>query len=498
MAALQRRAGHGGRIFANMLHKNIRHILLLLGVTAGLWGQTPFQIVINGARVMDPESGLDSVRSVGIGGGKIRAISEAPLAGGVTIDGSGLVLSPGFIDLHWHGKDLASGRYQLMDGVTSALELEIGVDDVAKWYEERAGKAYLNYGASIGHVPVRMAVLGDKGAFLPSGPAAHDAASSEQIEAIKQGLEKGMRAGAPAMGFGISYTIGASYWEILEMFRIAAKYNARAHVHIRGASSAAGLSVDLEMGLSEVLAASAITGAALHVVHINSSGQTSTGRFLQMIQEARGRGMDVTTEAYPYTAGATRIESALFDGWMDKLPADYQRLQWGATGERLTRETFLKYRKQGGSVIIHSNTEERVRQAILSPLTAIASDGFDVKEGQGHPRSAGTYSRILAKYVREEKSLALMDALRKMTLMPARILEKRVPAMRDKGRIQIGADADLTLFDAAHIQDKSTYEKAAVMSEGVRYVLIGGEVVVSGGKVVESARAGKPIRAVVQ
>ena len=208
--------------------------------------------------------------------------------------------------------------------------------------------------------------------------------------------------------------------------------------------------------------------------------------------------MDVTTEAYPYTAGASRIESAIYDSWMDKTPADYQSLQWGATGERLTRETFLKYRKQGGSVIAHLNTEERVRLAILSPLTIIASDGFDVREGQGHPRSAATYSRVLAKYVREEKSLALMEALRKMTLMPAMVLEKRVPGMREKGRVRVGADADLTIFDPARIQDKASYEKPAVMSEGVRYVLIGGELVVKDGKVLDNVRAGKPIRAAVQ
>ena len=140
----------------------------------------------------------------------------------------------------------------------------------------------------------------------------------------------------------------------------------------------------------------------------NSSGQEATGRLLELIADARAHGVDVSTEAYPYTAGATRIDSALFDSWMDKLPADYQPLPWNSTGERLTRERFLKYRKRGGLVITHANTEERVRTAILSPLTMIASDGFDVVEGQGHPRSGATFSRVLAKYVREEKSLSLI------------------------------------------------------------------------------------------
>ena len=460
-----------------------------------LFAQAPHDLVVKSARVLDPESGLDAIRYVAISSGKITAISEQPLKGRAEIDGTGLVLAPGFIDLHWHGIDLASGRYQLLDGVTSALELEIGVADIAKWYSARTGKSFINYGASIGHPPVRMAVMSDHGDFLPTGPAASQKATPDQIEAIKRQLEDGLRLGAPAVGFGVAYTHAASYGEIIEMFRIAAKYGASCHVHMRGTSSAAGTLADRELGLSEVVAAAAITGAKLHVVHINSSGQEATPRLLQLIGDARARGLDITTEAYPYTAGATRIESALFDSWMDKLPSDYRTLQWGATGERLTRDTFLKYRKQTGIVIVHSNTEENVRHAILSPLTMIASDGFDVVEGQGHPRSAGTFSRILAKYVREEKSLSLMDAIRKMTLMPAMRLEQRVPSMLNKGRVRVGADADLTIFDATQIRDQSTFENAARFSTGVRHVLIGGQFAVRDGKLVETIRAGQPIRA---
>ena len=473
----------------------MRRTFLLSLLPVCLLAQVPYDIVIRQARVMDPESGLDAVRSVGVTAGKIAALSTETLRGRAEIDGTGLVLAPGFIDLHWHGVDPASGRYQLMDGVTSAFELEIGVPDIPRYYAERTGKSYLNFGAAIGHPRVRMTVLGDKGDFLPTGPAAHVRATPEQVEAIKHGVEEGLRQGAVAVGFGIAYTQGASYGEIIEMFRLASKYGATAHVHMRGTSSAAGALADRELGLSEVVAAAALTGAKLHVVHVNSSGQEATARLLELIGQARARGIDVTTECYPYTAGATRIESALFDSWTDKLPSDYQRLQWGATGERLTRDTFLKYRKQGGIVITHANTEERIRLAVLSPLTMIASDGFDIAEGQGHPRSAGTFSRILAKYVREEQALPLMEALRKMTLMPAQRLEARVPQMRGKGRVKVGADADLTLFDAARIRDQSTYEKPAAFSTGVRYVLVNGQIAVREGRPVDAVHAGQPIRA---
>lgn len=454
-----------------------------------------FDTVISGGRVLDPESGLDAVRHVGIRAGRIVAVSEQPLAGGAArIDAAGLVVAPGFIDLHWHGRDVATARYQVMDGVTAALELEVGTADLDKWYAARAGKSLIHYGASIGHIPVRMALMKDPGDFLPSGPAAHRAATEPEIEEMKSQIDAALRQGAPAVGFGVGYTKGASYWEILEMFRVAARHGATCHVHIRSGSSAAAAGSDRLQGLSEVIAAATVTGASLHVVHVNSSGGPDTARMLEMIRGARSRGIDVTTEAYPYTAGATRIESALFDSWSDRAPADYRTLQWMATGERLTRDRFLEYRKQGGLVIIHSNTEERVRLAILDPLTMIASDGFDVAPKNGHPRSAGTFSKVLGKYTREERGLSLMDAIRKMTLMPAQRLEKRVAMMRAKGRVKVGADADLAIFDPAAIRDKATYEQPDSSSEGMRHVLVNGAFVVRNGKVVPGVAPGRPIR----
>lgn len=454
----------------------------------------PYDLVVANGRVMDPESGLDSVRHVGIRGGKVEAVSEIPLAGRETIDASGLVVAPGFINLHWHGTDPHSNYYEAMDGVTSTFELEIGVADVDRWYDERAGRMPINHGVAVGHAPVRMAVLGDPGAFVPAGDAARKVATEEQLAAIRKRVEHGLRRGAVGVGFGLAYTPAASYREITEMFRIAARYGAAGYVHIRGASSAG--SADREQGLMEVIAHSVVTGAPVHVAHINSSGQEAVARLLAIIVEARAHGVDVTTEAYPYTAGMTRIESILFDSWMDKPEQEYARLQWVPTGERLTRERFLEYRKHGGYVLIHANTEERVRMAIAHPLTMIASDGFDV-DPPSHPRSAGTYSRVLSRYVREEGALSLMDALRKMSLMPAQRLEQRVPAMRNKGRIRSGADADVVVFAAARIHDVATYEEPARLSEGMRYVLVNGQFVVREGELVWSATPGTAVRAAV-
>ena len=472
-----------------------RHLLLLCALLSLISlpaAEDAFDLVIANGRVIDPESGLDAVRHVGIRAGRIAALSERALAGREVIDASGLVVAPGFINLHWHGTDPHSNYYEAMDGVTSSFELEIGVADVDKWYDARAGRMPINYGVAIGHAPVRMVVMHDPGAFLPAGDAARRPATDTELAQIRRGVEHGLARGAVGVGFGLAYTPAASRWEILEIFRVAARYGAAGFVHIRGASSAG--SADREEGLLEVIAHSAVSGAPVHVAHINSSAQEAVTRMLAIIEEARARGIDVTTEAYPYTAGMTRIESFLFDSWTDKPEQDYGKLQWVATGERLTRESFLKYRKQGGYVLIHANTEARVRTAIAHPLTMIASDGFDV-EPPSHPRSAATYSRVLAHYVREDGALSLMQALRKMSLMPAQRLEARVPEMRDKGRVRTGAHADLAIFDPATVRDVATYERPAQFSQGMRYVLVNGAFVVRDGKVIEGATPGRPVRA---
>jgi dihydroorotase len=477
-------------------------LAVLCGLAAGMFAasaafaaEPEFDVVIANGRVMDPESRFDAVRNIGISGGVVRAISSSRLSGRRTIDAAGLVVAPGFIDLHWHGTKPESHLYQAMDGVTASLELEIGVADIDRWYAEREGREPIHYGAAIGHVPVRMELMHDDGEFLPKGPGAKGELNAQELAELLQRMEHGLQRGAVAVGMGIAYTPAATEWEMLEIYRIAAKYNAFTHVHIRGASSAAGAGADREKGLLEVIALSAVSGAPVHIAHIQSSGQGSTVRMLGIIAEARFRGVDITTECYPYTAGATRIESFLFDTWYDKPESEYQKLQWSATGERLTAETFRKYREQGGLVLIHANTEEVVSAAVANSLTMIASDGFDVSAGQGHPRSAGTFSRVLGRYVREKHVIGLMDGLGKMTLMPAQRLEARVPAMRNKGRIRVGADADLTLFDPERIIDVATFENPAEFSAGVKFVLVNGEAVVDNGVPQRNLHPGRPIRA---
>lgn len=484
---------------AHWVKRSMRLFLFLVLLAPG-FGPTlgfaqPFDVVIVNGRMVDPASGIDAVRHVGIRGNKVAAISAGPLSGKRIVDARGLVVAPGFIDLHWHGRLPASDVYEAMDGVTASFELEVGVGDIDRYYAELEGRSLIHHGAAIGHVPVRMKVLHDSGDLLPADKAATTTASEEQITEMRQLIERGLNRGAVGVGFGLVYTPGASFWEVIEMFRIAARHQASAHVHLRGASSAVQNEGTRIQGLSEVIGAAAITGAALQVVHINSSGQSSTARMLEMIDGARQRGLDITTEAYPYTAGATRIESAVFDDWQGRPEGWFGTLQWAQTGERLTRQTFPQYRERRGLVVVHANTEERVKLAITHPLAMIASDGFDVKPGEGHPRSAGTFSRILGKYVRQERALTLMAAIRKMTLMPAERLAPRVPAMRTKGRIAVGGDADIVVFDPNTIEDRATYQRPSEFSTGMRYVFVDGVLVVDNGQLVKNVFPGRGIRA---
>jgi len=474
--------------------------VIVLGAAVGISlgsgasnGAETYDVVITNGRVMDPESGLDAVRNVGIRGGKITAISTATLTGKQTIDAKGLIVSPGFIDLHQHGQDAENYALKAADGVTTALELEVGVADVDRWYAEREGKALINYGASVGHIAVRMAVMHDPGELLPSGDAAHRVATKAELQEINAQLQRGLERGAVAVGLGPTYTEAATNQEILDVFRVAAKYHASCHVHIRSSGPAVEGNF---IGFEEVIADAAITGAPLHVVHIQSTGGSNVTQELQIIAEARARGMDVTTECYPYMKGMTGIQSAMFDHKEEEPDAYYASLLWPATGELLTKESFLRYRKQGGMVIVPGNTPENVHAAVVSPLTMIASDGH-IANGHGHPRTSGTYALVLGRYVREEKALDLMAALKKMTLMPAQRLEKRAPAFKDKGRMRVGADADITVFDPNRIIDKATYEKPLQHSEGIPFVLVNGVLVVKEGQPVEGVYPGRGARAPV-
>jgi hypothetical protein len=377
-------------------------VVVFSGVVVGasaLAARQPYDLVISGGRVIDPESGLDAARNIAVAGDRIAAVSAETLHGRETLDARGLVVSPGFIDVHRHAHGDTSYEYAARDGVTSVFELEIGTPDVDAWYRMMGPARLINFGVGAGHIGARMQVLGDRGFLLPTGPA-RGAATAAQVSEIVAHVETGLRAGGVAVGIGAAYTPGASADELLAVFDVAARHSAFVHAHLGGSAE----------GLKSMLSVAAKSGAATHIAHINSTAGDRVREWLDEIATRRRDGLDITTEVYPYTAGATLIQSALYDGWESWPDERFARLQWAATGERLTRETFAKYRATGGSVISHSNTEDVLRVSIADPAPMFASDGGrDLADQPTHPRASGTFGRVLGYYAREQKVLTLHE-----------------------------------------------------------------------------------------
>ena len=491
-----------------MRHVRLQMLFVLALVTLpqqGAYAQrpAPLDLVLVGGRVIDPETNLDAVRAVGIKGGRIVSVSGVTPPARDTVDVSGLIVAPGFIDLHSHGQDSTNYQFLARDGVTTALELEVGTYPISPWYAKRDGKSLINYGVSASHIGARRAMLDhdstDEGAdvLAATGAFVRSPIDRAHLTQLEQRLEAALNDGALGIGMGINYTPAATREEIMRTFAVAARHHAPVFVHVRWAGlleNAGGVAA-----VQEVIADAAATGASLHVVHVTSMGLGATSVLLNLINGARSRGLDVTTEAYPYPAGATMLQSAIFDpGFREALGIDYKDILWLATGERLTAETFDRYRKQGGLVVIFSIPDSVVAQAYRDPNVMVASDGgFRIQNGAlvGHPRRAGTHARILGQFVRERKVMSLMDGVRKMTLLPARRLESVDPQMKRKGRVQPGADADLVVFDPARVIDRATFEHPAQYSDGIVHVLVNGTLVVRESNLVQGVAPGKAIRA---
>ncbi|HWB99110.1 MAG TPA: amidohydrolase family protein, partial [Bryobacteraceae bacterium] len=331
--------------------------LLFLSVL-GAQSPDPYDVVIAGGRVMDPESRLDAVRHIGIRGGKIAAISEQSLTGKTVLQAAGRVVAPGFIDLHSHGQTNASNEYQAHDGVTTALELEVGVPSVGAFLRSRENRAILNFGATSSHGAMRvmaMRAFASEAAGSRNAPESwHDLAmkgrykhltTPEEFSVLAATMERGLREGGLGLGVATQYYPGATREEVFRVFQMARRWKVPIFTHVRSMTPDA---------MQEVIADAAATGVSLHIVHVNSMSLGSLPFVLDLIDSACKAGLDITTEAYPYTAASTYLESTMFDdGWQERLGISYGELQWVKTGERLNQETFERYRKEGGVVIMH-------------------------------------------------------------------------------------------------------------------------------------------------
>ncbi len=472
--------------------KSINLLILLCFISFLATAQTTdYDIILKNGRVIDPETGLDAIRNVGIRGNRIVEISANPLTGKEVIDVSNLVVSPGFIDPHVHGMTNKEHEYQAHDGVTTALELESGIADYGTWLASQHNKSIVNYGASACHPWARSEVMyqtaqktGNKELEKASNKFNYMPLKGAEMQPTLDLLKKELEAGGLGIGVPIGYYPGATREEVYNVYEFAAAHKTLVFTHVREGKA---------LAIQQAIADAATNGTSLHIVHINSMALDEIGLAVRMVANAQKQGLDITTELYPYTAGSTSLESAIFDeGWQQRLGITYKDLQWVETGERLTEETFNSYRKKGGIIILHTMKSEWIEAGIKSPVTMIGSDGMPYSR-LAHPRTAGTFARVLGVYVRERKALTLMEALRKMTIMPAQRLETISPMMHLKGRMQVGMDADITIFDPATIIDKATFEGGLKFSEGIHHVMVNGTFVVKGGKTLGNVFPGQPI-----
>lgn len=439
--------------------------------------------------MIDPATGHDAVGDVGIRGGRVAAVSSGRLEGRQVLDAAGLVVAPGFVDILAGGFSLEGNRYKVTDGVTALLSMHGGPVDVEAWYAEQERDGRLaHFGTTVGHGSLREAAgVGDR----------ERAATPEEIGSMVRLARRAIMDGAVGIGFGIQYVPGASEAEVLALFRVAAEMGVPCHLHPRFLGPVPP--ENAEKGVQEVIAAAAATGASAQVVHLPAMAGHEPRMMrtvLDLIEGARAHGVDVMADAYPWNAGQTSLESAVFDpGWQERMSVSYHDLMLASTGERLTEETFRRYREDGErtSVIIFHVKEESTEMAFRSPAVMVGSDG-GIRSGRGHPRGAGTYAKFLRKYVREEGALTLPEAIEKMSTLPARRLVEAAPAMRRKGRLSPGADADLVVFDPATVRERATYDDPARTSVGIRWVVVAGEVVVEEGRVRDGVWPGRAIR----
>jgi dihydroorotase/N-acyl-D-amino-acid deacylase len=509
----------------------VRSALLLLLAVVGLRGQTaPYDVIISGARVVDGSGSPWFLADIGIRGYSIAAVGDLGNApAGVRIDAKGMVVAPGFIDIHSHGRRgiaaVPTAENYLREGVTTIVEgpdgsspLPIGqfLDGIRKM------PISVNFATFAGQGSIRQSVIGL--ANRPATPA--------ELEKMKELAAQAMRDGAFGLSTGLFYVPGnfTPTEEVIELAKVVGRMGGIHISHMREEASHVLDSVRETIRIGEE------GGLPTQITHHKMIGQPNWGKSvesLKLVEEARARGVDVTIDQYPYTASSTGI-AALVPQWAleggqkstsERLAAPDQRARIKAAivqnlkvdrgagdpknvaivncpfdrtlaGRNLTQltqargvepsmenaaETVMDLVNKGGcSAVYHAISEDDVVRIMRSPFTMIASDGDIPVFGQAapHPRSYGTFARVLGVYVREKKVLTLEDAVRRMSAYPAQRLK-----IWDRGMLRPGMKADVIVFDPATVADRAAYDKPHQYSVGVRDVLVNGKFVLRQDKV---------------
>lgn len=448
-----------------------------------------YDTVIKGGRVINPETKLDATMNVGIIGNRIGVVTARPITGKRIIDASGLIVAPGFIDNLSYDPNPLGVWNKIADGVTSNIAMHGGTSSPDKWYAYYGhNETPVHYGASFFYSQARNQFELSR----------YDGASVEQIAKLRAQAEKALNDGALGISFSLEYVPGVQAAEIVPLMELAHEYNVPVYFHARYSDmEEPGTNID---ALNELIGYARQTGAAVHIDHINSTGGTfSMTQSLALVEKARAEGLDITACIYPYDYWGTYLNSARFDeGWQKRFHITYKDLQVAGTTERLTRETFTQYQKAGKLAVAYAIPPEDIEESIKPSYVMIGSDAILEPGLNNHPRASGTFARTIGLYARERGVITLMEAIEKTSLLPAQRLEKEAPALKKKGRISKGMDADLVLFDYKTIIDKSTVEHPELYSSGIKYVLIGGQIALNNGKLNRSVHVGQPIKSQFQ
>lgn len=491
-----------------------------------------YDLVILNGHIVDPESGWDGPGNIGINGTKIAALSKDPLVGHHLIDAKGLIVAPGFIDLHAHGQTTSAGWMQAFDGVTTALELESGMLGVAQFYDQvkKEGRP-LNYGCSSSATSARIAVLeGEEPVpqlswFFDnfSRPEwQRNLETDEQMTQMLSLIEQGIKEGGVGVGINAGYMPGMGHKEYYRMAELAKKYDVPTFTHVRNVSVIEPNSTF--EAIEELIGLSFNPGAHMHICHLNSVSLRDIPDIAQMIQSALYMGANLTVEAYPYGAASTAVgaQFLIAPDWKNRLGAQASDVE--SLGEPLDDASLTKMQQEtpGNVVVFHFLNPEKseadkklLATSVLFPGGAIASDAmpwqmtgpgitgnvfiqdniWPLPEGSfAHPRSAGTFSKFIREYVREQKQISLLEAIRKTALIPAQILEQSTPQMAFKGRLKVGADADIVVFDLDKLSDRATYIEPCQPSVGMAFVIVNGTPIIKSGQLDTALRPGLPVR----
>lgn len=437
-----------------------------------------YDILITGGRCPNFERGALERTEVALKSGKIAALlpaGERPQAARV-LDASGKVVSPGFIDLHMHEEEFSDGshaydisEYMIRQGVTTCVGGNCGQQN----HSTAEFKAILT---SNGGAPVNYLLLAGYNSLREKrGLGWYDAAPEAAREKLREDLKRELEEGAWGVSFGLEYAPGISTEEMTQAVRAVRAYDPFVSIHFRADCEACMDS------LREMAQLSRDTGCRVQVSHLSSlagTGGNMPGALKYLSEESSANAL-LGFDTYPYTAFCTGIGTAVFDGnWRERWKVDYDSillLHAPYAGQRCTRELYERVRREtpGVNVVAFAMDERSIRAAVAHPAGLLGSDG-GIRDGcLGHPRAAGTFPRVLGRYVREEKALTLMEALDKMTRRAAVRL-----GLAGKGEVKPGWDADLVIFDPDTILDGAEFTDITLPNRGIDAVLVAGQTVV--------------------